>query len=143
MNRNKQLLNLHTLLACDDVCNDVRTKSKGRRIKKWDYPGAVVSCAVGINPQKCSTDTSGVAYADSYIMVPELEIALKKIGDIGKRSPLCNNYIGACAEPRAARKCIRNNQGTTIADLWFSAAYRPRTKEILPYCPNCKTVFCL
>jgi hypothetical protein len=102
----------------------------------------VVSCASSwtlASTSRCSK--SGKVNSISYKETPNLETALKVLGGIGTRRYGCYNYIGACAEPHAARVVMKDIPTLTVVDLVFSYAYRPRTKMVIPYCRNCIDVF--
>lgn len=143
MRNEQRTMNLRTYHECFDICDDVRTKRAGKKIDVHDYPAVVASCASSWdNYDLADTQTSGKVVKTSYNKVPELESVLTaKLGTIGTNHGLCKNYIGACAEPHAAREVIKDNANAKVDDLVFSYAYRPRTKSVIRYCKNCLEVF--
>ena len=143
MRNEHRSMNLMTYRMCFDICDDVRMKRAGKRIDVHDYPAAVASCASSWdNYNLAVTKTSGKVVKTSYGKTPELGNALTvKLGIIGTNQGLCKNYIGACAEPHAAREVIKENPNVKVNDLVFSYAYRPRTKSVIRYCKNCLEVF--
>lgn len=143
MRNEQRLMNLRTYRECFDICDDVRMKRAGKKIDVHDYPAAVASCASSWDTNDlAAVQTSGKVVKTSYKKVPELESVLTtKLGSIGTNQGLCKNYIGACAEPHAAREVIKDNPNAKVDDLVFSYAYRPRTKSVIRYCKNCLEVF--
>lgn len=142
MNREKRIMNIETYRKCFDICDEVKAARLGKEIRMRDYPAAIVSCADSWqNYMDCVTESSGKANALSYKKTPVLELALLTLGDIGKQRSGCKNYIGACAEPHAARTVMTNCNVNNVKDLAFSYAYRPRTKMVLRYCKNCTDIF--
>ena len=136
-------MNLRTYRECFDICDNVRIKRAGKKVDVRDYPSAVSSCASSWdNYDLAAIQTSGKVVKTSYNKVPELESVLTiKLGTIGTNQGLCKNYIGACAEPHAAREVIKEKPNVKVNDLVFSYAYRPRTKSVVRYCKNCLEVF--
>jgi len=137
-------MNLATYRKCDEIRQEVLTARNGKKVRKQDYPAAVVSCADSwANFQNAIAETSGKVDSNSYAQTPKLESALRTLGAIGgKRDEnICKNYIGGCAEPHAARTVMKENNNATVNGLVFSYAYRPRTKMVIRYCRNCTDVF--
>ncbi len=60
------------------------------------------------------------------------------IGNIGNKN-WTNNYIGACAEFRAANQLLQN--GSKFENIRFTVPIRPRTRKPQPTCGNCKAIF--
>lgn len=127
----------------DDIVNskclhiiDRVKKSKTKPIVK-DYPSVVVGCH-NRNCHLLFIETT--QSRKNYNQTPILKTALNAIGNIGERNGCCKNVIGACAEPKAAFEVIFNCH-CHIKDLKFSKAIRPRTRQIVEYCQNCKRVF--
>lgn len=142
MKDEKKNMNNLTYHECFNICEEVRTARANKEIRMRDYPAAIVSCADSWqNYMDCVTESSGKANALSYKKTPVLESALLTLGDIGKQRAGCKNYIGACAEPHAARTVMMSANVLDIKDLAFSYAYRPRTKMVLRYCKNCTDIF--
>ena len=142
MKPEQMTMNIETYHKCFEICQKVKIARAGKVIRKWDYPAAIVSCAdAWANYANAEIESSGKAACNSYHKTPKLETALKALGDIGSQSSICNNYIGACAEPRAARIVMEKNPAIQVANLVFSYAYRPRTKTVLRHCRNCVNIF--
>lgn len=70
-----------------------------------------------------------------------LKQLLKRLELSEKQRAECKNYIGACADPHAARTVMIHSAVNDVKDLAFSYAYRPRTKSVLRYCRNCTDIF--
>jgi hypothetical protein len=143
MRQEQRNMNTITYRKCFEICDEVRKKHIGKKIDVHDYPASVVSCAdCWANHVTAITNTSGKVNQTSYQKTPELEKALtEKLGRIGSKRNECHNYIGACAEPHAAREVMLQNTASIVDTLVFSYAYRPRTKMVMRYCKNCTEVF--
>lgn len=142
MKEEKKYMNNRTYRECFCICDEVRAARAGKEIRMRDYPAAIVSCADSWqNYLDYATESSGKANDLSYRKTPVLETALKTLGDIGKQRDECKNYIGACAEPHAARTVMMSCNVNDVKDLAFSYAYRPRTKTVLRHCRNCTDIF--
>lgn len=50
----------------------------------------------------------------------------------------CGIALGRCAEFRAANELLLTNPGLKLKDIQFTPAIRPRTREVVPRCENCK-----
>lgn len=87
------------------------------------------------------------ALASYYDYTKDLKDALCNIPPenkkIGQKNSMCNYIIGRCAEPHAARQALMKNRKRhpALANLIFSRALRPRTKQCFDACYNCKNVF--
>ena len=135
-------MNTETYRRCFVICKEVKKAREGKKIRWRDYPPAIVSCADSwVNYRFSIMERSGKVDNRSYRRTPDLERALRVLGDIGGLRAECKNRIGACAEPHAARTVMINNPGVFVPDLVFSYAYRPRTKTVIRYCRNCSDVF--
>ena len=135
-------MNIRVYRECFDICDEVRVARSGRRIRKSDYPAAIVACADSWNNRaNAPIEKSGKVDRNSYTATPTLETALVKLGQIGGYRSGCKNRIGSCAEPHAARAVMKSNSKVVVSDLVFSYAYRPRTKMVIRYCRNCMDVF--
>ena len=109
---------------------------------KWDYP-AVACVSSDINGNGASKNYSRDVRDSSYN--PLLTHYLKNklgVSKLGERSPVtrCKNGVGRCAEPHAANGTM-NNTNCSVRDLVFSLSIRPRTRQIIEYCTNCKLSF--
>lgn len=51
------------------------------------------------------------------------------------------NYLGNCAEVHASNKVLNQNMKVRVDQITFTNAYRCRTLQIIPYCPNCLDTF--
>ena len=137
---NKDKLDRSATNYCRAICNrQVLQLRKDRKTGKliWDFPAIAVAC--------CSSDST--IYTDysrgvreQHIYEP-LKSALKSIGEIGKSSHLSNNKLGRCAEQHAANQLFRQFPKKLLTDVYFSAAYRPKTLQIFNYCENCNRLF--
>lgn len=142
MRQEQIAMNNDTYRKCFDICQEVKIARDRKEIRIRDYPAAIVSCAdAWANFNNAETERSRKVVCNSYNMTPKLETTLRVLGDIGGKRSVCKNYIGACAEPHAARAVMMKNPAVEIDDLVFSYAYRPRTKTVLRYCRNCVDVF--
>lgn len=142
MRGEKRIMDIEVYHKCFDICDKVRAARAGKEIRMRDYPAAIVSCADSWQNYRDNViESSGKSNALSYKKTPVLESALLTLGDIGKQRSGCKNYIGACAEPHAARTVMMTASVPDVKNLAFSYAYRPRTKTVLRYCRNCTDVF--
>lgn len=110
-----------------------------RSPRKWDYPAVVVSCKMNNGDNRICNGKSSKPTSGMY--EPLLEIALTRLGGVGQHSR--NGYpytIGNCAEPHAANKLLKDNCAG-LDQILFSTALRPRTRQVIPYCANCRAVF--
>ena len=129
---------------CKNICKEViRTRKKtGVNNGIYDYPSvAVVAADSGLT--FAGRGRTGRVYScNEYHETPKLEKKLKSLGAIGKKRAGCDNIIGACAEPHAARKVLSHfGKRMGLNQIEFSKALRPRTMEEVPYCKNCKDTF--
>jgi len=136
-------MNNEAYRKCFEICDNGREKRVGKKIDVHDYPAAVVACTSAWHLwDKAIKATSGKVVSNSYHKTPDLEKALvDNLGKVGSKRAECNNYIGACAEPHAAREVMKDIPGVTVDVLVFSYAFRPRTKTVIRYCRNCTDVF--
>ncbi len=51
------------------------------------------------------------------------------------------NIIGNCAEINVAALIYKEDQSIQLEDIEFSSAIRPRTKQPIKRCENCKKIF--
>lgn len=142
MQDEQRKMNIRVYRECFDICDEVRVARSGRRIRKSDYPAAIVACADSWNNRaNASIEKSGKVDRNSYTVTPALETALMRLGQIGGYRNECKNCIGSCAESHAARAAMKSNPKVAVSDLVFSYAYRPRTKMVIRYCRNCTDAF--
>ncbi len=109
---------------------------------KWDYPA--VACVTSNKAGKGRSKNYSRDVRDSSYN-PALTDHLKRVLNVrklGESSPITKikNKVGRCAEPHAANGTM-NKTHCTIDDLMFSLSIRPRTKQIIEYCANCKLSF--
>lgn len=129
---------------CKDICNEViRTRKKtGVNNGIYDYPPVAVVAADSGLTFSGRGRTGRVYSSKEYHDTPKLEKKLKSLGVIGKKRAGCDNVLGACAEPHAARKVLSHfGKRMGLNQILFSKALRPRTMEDVPYCKNCKDTF--
>jgi filamentous hemagglutinin len=69
---------------------------------------------------------------------PQLSEAAEQVGGVGAVNPGASP-VGCCAEFDAANQLT--NQGSSLGDIQFTDAIRPRTGEVVPKCPNCEVMF--
>lgn len=119
------------------VANNVIRCRRSPRI--WDYPAVVVSCKMNNGDNRIYNGKSSKPTSGMY--EPLLEIALTQLGGVGQQSRNgCPYTIGNCAEPHAANKLLKDNC-VGLEQILFSTALRPRTRQVIPYCANCRAVF--
>lgn len=127
------------------VCKKTKcSKTSYKRNVIWDYP-AVAITSYDINGNYTRSNYSRAAYDSSYnsILTNRLNTLEqnKYIGDVRG-----GNKIGHCAEPHAANQTMNayrkaKNKDLPLNGVYFSFALRPRTKEVIPTCQNCKDIF--
>ncbi len=115
--------------------------TKHRKPKRGEYPAAVVACAQ--NDRRYYTEVTRHDIPRGYIDNDLLDRLEKRLlGKYGSESKYVKkNLIGHCAEPQAANKLLMNENVTSIDDIYFGKAYRPRTGVVVPPCVNCQIVF--
>lgn len=119
------------------VANNVIRHRRSLRI--WDYPAVVVSCKKNNGDNRIYNGKSSKPTSGMYEM--PLEIALTRLGGVGHHSRNgCPYTIGNCAEPHAANRLLKDNC-VGLDQILFSTALRPRTRQVIPYCANCRAVF--
>lgn len=119
------------------VANNVIRCRRSPRI--WDYPAVVVSCKMNNGDNRIYNGKSSKPTSGMY--EPLLEIALTQLGGVGQQSRNgCPYTIGNCAEPHTANKLLKDNC-VGLEQILFSTALRPRTRQVIPYCANCRAVF--
>lgn len=119
------------------VANNVIRHRRSPRI--WDYPAVVVSCKKNNGDNRIYNGKSSKPTSGMYEM--PLEIALTRLGGVGHHARNgCPYTIGNCAEPHAANKLLRDTHAE-LDQILFSTALRPRTRQVIPYCANCREVF--
>jgi len=125
------------------IVNFVRsTKSKNIEISYYSF----VYCVIGAKKNEWSAFGSSANYLQNYSKFPLLQHKLRRIGRIGARgkpNPINGhkNYIGKCAEVKAAYNLKSKTKITNLSSIEFTNAYRPRTKQIIDKCENCKYTF--
>lgn len=122
-----------------DYCNhimhchiQVLRQNKKEKTWYWDYPMTAAIC----HNDACVVKRSSFSHypkKEGWHLV--LKTKLEEIGTIG------NNLVGNCAEQHAANNYMNQFNENDLSELFFSIARRPRTKEKVPYCANCKRTF--
>lgn len=121
----------------------------------WDLPMMASSCCYVSQDGSCFSkiysDYSQPVKANSYDSVKELKDRLLKCAPkqdnrIGAVTilPNCGNQVGRCAEPHAARSCIKDLSKKfpiPIDNLIFSIAHVVKTGEPRNPCAICRKVF--
>lgn len=121
----------------------------------WDLPMMASTCCYrypGGNFSAFFSDYSQAVKANSYDTTPELrdkllECAIDGDQRIGAKNkfPGCGNQVGRCAEPHAARNCIKDlstpHRSIPISGLIFSIAHEIKTGEPCNPCAICHYVF--
>ena len=65
-----------------------------------------------------------------------------KLETLGKLAHKRNgNYLGNCAEVHASNKVLTQSINARVDQITFTNAYRCRTLQVIPYCPNCLDTF--
>lgn len=108
-----------------------------KQYKKNELPATVIGAEHGFLKM---VDKSGSV---PNPLNSNLKRNLETIGLLG--SSVNGNHLGCCCEVRASnrilrlydRKCVE----IPLSDIVFTSAIRPRTKQIIPMCVNCQTVF--
>ena len=121
----------------------------------WDLPMMSSTCCFlypGGNRSGFYSDYSKGVKANSYDSTPELRDRLLQCAVVNDvrigavtRLPGCSNKVGHCAEPHAARKCIKDlaspHHPISIDRLIFSIAHEIKTGEPRNPCAICQHVF--
>ena len=106
--------------------------------KITDYAAMVVACGY----ERSYATFSGKSESPiNHTYSDPIRIRLESLAPIGEKRLECKNIIGACAEPHAADKVVKQFPGCRMEELQFSSAYRPRTAKRKRYCKNCKDTF--
>lgn len=125
---------------CKTICKSVKKQYEGTcNPHDWrDYPAVAVVCTdrTGISTRGTNGHVDDAFYNSTLILKKQL----MALGRIGGYSRYCNNKIGSCAEPHAAKLMILKHS-SPLEWLYFSKARRPRTMEIIPPCKNCRRTF--
>lgn len=137
-NPDKEILNY-----CKHICNahvQVLRQNHDTKIWYWGYPAVAAIC----HDEGCILKRSSYSHhpvESEYNNV--LKKKLSKLGKIGKRckKPGKRNVIGNCAEQHAANLYMKQYGEKNLNNLFFTKALRPRTKQKIPYCDNCKDTF--
>lgn len=129
---------------CRDIRNEVQRYREKTGVNNgiYDYPAVAVVASDSKLTYSGRGRSGAIRSSNCYHDVPGLEKKLKSLGKIGKTRDACKNAIGACAEPHAAQKVMRHfGKKISLGGIVFSAAYRPRTMEVVEYCKNCTDTF--
>ena len=131
---------------CGEIINQnkVQRKSFKRHERNnskihWDYPAVVVTCCYNHRHPIKRDYSRGVRRIH---LVSALASKLEELGAIGDKCILnnCKYIIGRCAEPHAANGLMKS-VNCNLDEIYFSVALRPRTREVVDYCENCRYVF--
>lgn len=120
---------------CDHIMHShtqVLRLNKKEKTWYWDYPATAAIC----HDDACFVKRSSFSHyptKEGWHLV--LKSKLEEIAGIGKR------LVGNCAEQHAANIFMNQLDEDDLAQLYFSIARRPRTKEEIIYCDNCKRTF--
>lgn len=124
------------LAKCDQIYKLVNASFVTPIIQ--NYPPVVVGC-FSVRNRFMYIETTYSPEPD-YTQTPELHFRLSSLGIIGQKRPQCSFPLGHCAEPKAAFRTIKETN-SSLRNLRFSTAFRPRTQEPVEYCCNCKDTF--
>ena len=128
---------------CKHICNaNVQTRRNNLQKKTWywDYPAMACIC----HDAACMRKRPGFSHSPNQTdFVPVLKDKLEELGTIGESSAKPGNryIIGNCAEQHAGNHYMKAFGEDDLANLYFSSAIRPRTKQIYAPCDNCKDTF--
>jgi len=106
------------------------------------YPSVVAACCTKYKNNKTYIDTTHKRYAGP--IDKRLKQKLCELGRIGHKptmNPIDGNTIGHCAEQHAANNLLKEQNNVQLGDIFFGAAFRPRTGECKEPCENCTYVF--
>ena len=136
-NPDKEIVNY-----CEHIMNaHIQTLRKNKQgAWYWDYPAMAAICHDAACMKKRS---SYCHYPRKDEFHPVLKRQLLKLGSIGQS---CSKagwrfVIGNCAEQHAANIFMKQCGENKLKNLYFSKPMRPRTKQMRPYCDNCKDTF--
>lgn len=121
---------------CDHIINShtqVLRQNKKHKTWYWDYPAVAAICHNNSCTLKKAAHSHYPNNSDKWN--PVLRHQMECIGKIGYR------LIGNCAEQHAANNYMNNFHENSLNQLYFSEALRPRTKQVIEYCNNCKDIF--
>jgi len=128
---------------CKHICNasvQTRRNNKNEKTWYWDYPAMASIC----HDSGCMEKRCGFShYPNQTNFAQTLKHKLEELGIIGKKSTKVGTRytIGNCAEQHAGNHYMKAFDENDMAQLHFSSAMRPRTKQIYPPCDNCKDTF--
>ena len=120
---------------CDHIIHShiqVLKKNKKEKTWYWDYPATAAIC----HDDACFVKRGSFShYPERKGWHPVLKSKLEEIAEIG------DSLVGNCAEQHAGNIFMNQLNENNLSHLHFSIARRPRTKEEVPYCNNCKRTF--
>jgi filamentous hemagglutinin len=70
---------------------------------------------------------------------PDLAAAADQVGGVGAMNPGAHSPVGCCAEFDAANQLM--NDGSSLDNIRFTDAIRPRNGDVVPKCENCEKMF--
>lgn len=115
--------------------------------KKYEneFPAAVAGCLGPVNGLERVGKSGSITTQWDEDIVSLFHTRLG--GSVGSHSPITtsSNPIGNCAEQHAANMVIIEGKNNGISEevnkLVFTEAIRPRTMQVIDYCPNCTAIF--
>lgn len=135
---------------CSFICNShiqVLRTNRNTYTPYWDYPAIACIC----HNKECNQKRASFSHCPTpgewhTVLENTMELILGPIGShpktSGKPMPVEPKYIiGQCAEQHAANIYMKELNEVCLDNLHFSSAMRPRTKQVFPYCNNCKALF--
>lgn len=127
-------------VECPIICKRVEKDRFCKSLRYKDYPAVVVAASYeGIDICKIgeSSEPKSSTYHSKIKSILE-----NHLGAIGSYSNNCKNKIGNCAEPHAADKLERDiPKNPDCKKYVFGHGYRPRTREKVAMCVNCRKTF--
>lgn len=130
---------------CNYICYShiqVLRVNHNTHTKFWDYPAMACICHNRECTQKRASYSHRPTPGEWHTVLAEK--MRKDLGPIGSYPIYYGEpkyIIGQCAEQHAANLYMKELNEGCLDNLHFSSAMRPRTKQVFPYCNNCKLLF--
>lgn len=126
--------------------NDLFQYSRRKKMRVEIYHYTYIMCVIGAKFRKLGTIGTSHGYLKNYKIFNLLDRKLNILGRVRTKSPLRNkdgksNFIGKCAEVKAAYQLNSKSKISHIKDIEFTKAYRPRTLQVIERCPTCNFIF--